>query len=144
MSKIKFDYTLGQVWKWLQKIEIAGKFKEAVRIRYKNNDLLYVNIASLHKISKYVGKEGTPPKLNKLGSDAWQNLKRKTKKRIKDIARDLIKLYAKRKSEKGFAFSPDSYLQIEMEASFLYEDTPDQAKASEEVKRDMESLITAY
>ncbi|PDH52163.1 MAG: transcription-repair coupling factor [Bacteroidetes bacterium MED-G17] len=134
---VHIDHGVGQ-FEGLQKIEIAGKFKEAVRIRYKNNDLLYVNIASLHKISKYVGKEGTPPKLNKLGSDAWQNLKRKTKKRIKDIARDLIKLYAKRKSEKGFAFSPDSYLQIEMEASFLYEDTPDQAKASEEVKRDME------
>lgn len=134
---VHIDHGVGQ-FEGLQKIEMGGRMQEAVRICYRNHDLLYVNIASLHKISKYVGKEGTPPKLNKLGSDAWQNLKRKTKKRIKDIARDLIKLYAKRKAKKGFSFSPDSYLQVEMEASFLYEDTPDQAKASEEVKADME------
>jgi transcription-repair coupling factor (superfamily II helicase) len=105
---------------------------------YKDNDLLYVNISSLHKISKYSGKEGTVPKMNKLGSDVWNKLKDKTKKQVKDIATDLIKLYAQRKSLKGFAHSPDNYLQTELEASFIFEDTPDQSKATIDVKRDME------
>ncbi len=135
---VHIDHGVG-VFQGLQKVEMAGRIQEAVRLSYKNDDLLYVNIGSLHKISKYTGKEGHQPKLNKLGSDAWSNLKRKTKKKVKDIARDLIKLYAKRKAEDGFAFSPDSYLQVELEASFLYEDTPDQAKATEDLKRDMES-----
>jgi transcription-repair coupling factor (superfamily II helicase) len=135
---VHIDHGIGK-FEGLQKIEMAGTMQEAVRISYKNNDLLYVNIHSLHKISKYSGKDGTEPSLNKLGSDAWQNLKRKTKTRVKDIARDLIKLYAKRKAEKGFGFSPDSYLMTELEASFMYEDTPDQAKAIEDVKRDMET-----
>jgi transcription-repair coupling factor (superfamily II helicase) len=112
--------------------------QEAVRILYKDKDLLYVNISSLHKISKYSGKEGTMPKLNKLGSDVWNKLKEKTKKQVKDIATDLIKLYAQRKSLKGFAHAPDNYMQTELESSFIYEDTPDQSKAVADVKQDMQ------
>ena len=132
------DHGVGK-YSGLQKIEVNGNLQEAVRIIYKDNDVLYVNINSLHKISKYTGKEGTVPKVNKLGSDAWEKLKNKTKKQVKDIAADLIKLYAKRKASQGFGFSPDSYLQTELEASFFYEDTPDQSKATADVKRDMES-----
>ncbi len=131
------DHGVG-VYSGLQKIEANGRMQEAVRIQYKDGDLLYVNISSLHKISKYSGKEGTVPKMNKLGSDVWNKLKDKTKKQVKDIATDLIKLYAQRKSLQGFTHSPDNYMQTELEASFIYEDTPDQAKASEDVKRDME------
>ncbi|MGB0850356.1 MAG: transcription-repair coupling factor, partial [Bacteroidia bacterium] len=134
---VHIDHGVGQ-FKGLQRMEMGGKMQDAVRLEYKNGDLLYVNIGSLYKISKYKGKEGTEPKMNKLGSDAWSNLKRKTKAQVKDIARDLIKLYAKRKAEKGFQFSPDTYLQTELEASFIYEDTPDQAKATEDFKKDME------
>jgi transcription-repair coupling factor (superfamily II helicase) len=132
------DHGVG-VYSGLQKIDVNGNMQEAIRILYKDNDVLYVNINSLHKISKYTGKEGTVPRVNKLGSDAWQKLKNKTKKQVKDIAADLIKLYAQRKASQGFAFTPDSYLQTELEASFFYEDTPDQAKATADVKRDMES-----
>lgn len=132
------DHGVG-VFSGLQKIEVNGNMQEAVRIIYKDNDVLYVNINSLHKISKYTGKEGHAPRVNKLGSDAWEKLKNKTKKQVKDIAADLIKLYAKRKASKGFAHLPDTYLQTELEASFLYEDTPDQAKATADVKRDMEA-----
>lgn len=132
------DHGVG-VYSGLQKIEVNGNMQEAIRIIYRDNDVLYVNINSLHKISKYTGKEGTQPKVNKLGSDAWEKLKNKTKKQVKDIASDLIKLYAKRKASQGFAHSPDSYLQTELEASFFYEDTPDQSKATTDVKRDMES-----
>ena len=131
------DHGVG-VYSGLQKIEANGKMQEAVRIQYKDGDLLYVNISSLHKISKYSGKEGSVPKMNKLGSDVWNKLKDKTKKQVKDIATDLIKLYAQRKSQEGFAHGPDNYLQTELEASFIYEDTPDQGKATEDVKRDME------
>lgn len=131
------DHGVG-VYSGLQKIDANGKMQEAVRIQYKDGDLLYVNISSLHKISKYSGKEGSIPKMNKLGSDVWNKLKDKTKKQVKDIANDLIKLYAQRKAQEGFAFSPDNYMQTELEASFIYEDTPDQAKASEDVKRDMQ------
>lgn len=131
------DHGVG-VFSGLQKIEANGVIQEAVRIVYKDNDLLYVNISSLHKISKYSGKEGTVPKMNKLGSDVWNKLKDKTKKQVKDIATDLIKLYAERKSHKGFAHSPDNYMQTELEASFIYEDTPDQSKAVTDVKADME------
>ncbi|MEP6615140.1 MAG: transcription-repair coupling factor [Ginsengibacter sp.] len=131
------DHGVG-VYSGLQKIEANGRIQEAVRIVYKDNDLLYVNISSLHKISKYSGKEGTVPKMNKLGSDVWNRLKDKTKKQVKDIATDLIKLYAQRKSLKGFMHSPDNYMQTELEASFIYEDTPDQNKATLDVKRDME------
>ena len=131
------DHGVG-VFSGLQKIETNGVMQEAVRILYKDKDLLYVNISSLHKISKYSGKEGTIPKMNKLGSDVWNKLKDKTKKQVKDIATDLIKLYAERKSHKGFAHSPDNYMQTELESSFLYEDTPDQSKAVTDVKHDME------
>ncbi len=134
------DHGVG-VYSGLQKIDANGKMQEAVRIQYKDGDLLYVNISSLHKISKYSGKEGSIPKMNKLGSDVWAKLKDKTKKQVKDIATDLIKLYAQRKSLEGFSHSPDNYMQTELEASFIYEDTPDQAKASEDVKRDMEKPI---
>lgn len=131
------DHGVG-VYSGLQKIEANGHIQEAVRIQYKDGDLLYVNISSLHKISKYSGKEGSVPKMNKLGSDVWAKLKDKTKKQVKDIASDLIKLYAERKAKDGFAHTPDGYLQTELEASFIYEDTPDQAKATADVKRDME------
>lgn len=123
----------------LQIIDNNGKKQEAIRLIYKNSDILYISIHSLHRISKYVGKEGTPPVLNKLGSKAWNTLKNKTKTRVKDIARDLIKLYAKRKDSKGIQYSPDTYLQDELEASFIYEDTPDQLKATIDTKQDMEA-----
>lgn len=123
----------------LQKIEVEGKMQEAIRLFYGDRDLLYVSIHSLHKISKYNGKEGKEPKIYKLGSDAWKKLKQKTKKRVKEIAFDLIELYAKRRTLKGFAFAPDSYLQAELESSFIYEDTPDQSSATIDVKEDMES-----
>ncbi len=132
------DHGIGK-FAGLEKIEINGHIQEAVRLVYKDNDLLYVSINSLHKISKYIGKEGTEPRMNKLGSDAWERLKANTKKKVKDIARDLIKLYAKRKSQTGFAFSPDNYMQIELEASFMFEDTPDQSLSTADVKKDMES-----
>jgi transcription-repair coupling factor (superfamily II helicase) len=119
-------------------MEVKGVMQEAVRIIYKDSDILYVNINSLHKISKYTGKEGAPPKVNKLGSDAWVKLKDKTKARVKTIAFDLIKLYAQRKAQSGFAFTPDNYMMHELEASFIYEDTIDQAKAIADVKKDME------
>ena len=132
------DHGVG-IFSGLQKIEVNGRLQEAVRIFYKDSDLLYVNINSLHKISKYTGREGSIPKVSKLGSDAWQKLKEKTKTRVKEIAFDLIKLYAARKAQEGFAFSPDNYMQTELEASFIYEDTPDQSKATADVKKDMES-----
>ena len=130
------DHGVGR-YSGLEKIDINGHVQESVRLIYKNNDLLYVSINSLHKITKYVGKEGTAPKVDKLGSEAWKNLKRRTKKKVKDIASELIKLYAKRKASEGFAFPPDGYLQNELEASFIYEDTPDQLKATIDVKEDM-------
>ena len=123
----------------LEKINNQGKEQEAIRLMYKNGDLLYVSIHSLHRIAKYTGKEGNIPQLNKLGSNAWSNLKSKTKKKVKDIAKDLIKLYAERKSSKGFPFTPDTYMQTELEASFFYEDTPDQVKATTDIKKDMEA-----
>lgn len=132
------DHGVG-TYSGLQKIEVNGKVQEAVRIIYKDSDILYVNINSLHKISKYTGKEGTVPKINKLGSDVWNKLKEKTKTKVKEIAFDLIKLYAQRKAQQGFAHAPDTYMQTELEASFIYEDTPDQSKATADVKKDMES-----
>ncbi len=122
----------------LQTIEIGGQKQEAVRLNFKNNDIVYVSIHSLHKISKYLGKEGETPQLAKLGSDAWKQLKARTKKKIKDIAAELIKLYASRRAAKGHAFPPDDVLQTELEASFIYEDTPDQYKSTNDVKADME------
>lgn len=123
----------------LQKIQVEGKTQEAIKLVYADNDIVYVSIHSLHKISKYNGKDGTPPKIYKLGSNAWKVLKQKTKARVKHIAFNLIQLYAKRRLEKGFQYAPDSYLQNELESSFIYEDTPDQTKATAEVKADMES-----
>ena len=132
------DHGVGK-FSGLEKIDVLGKTQEAIRIVYSNNDLLYVNIHSLHKISKFVGKDGTPPTINRLGSNTWQKAKQKTKSKIKEVAFDLIKLYAERKSKKGFQFLPDTYLQTELEASFIYEDTPDQLKATQDVKKDMEA-----
>lgn len=132
------DHGVGQ-FSGLETIDVNGKPQEAIRLIYKDGDVLYVGIHSLHRISKFTGKEGTAPKLNKLGTQAWATLKNKTKKKIKELAFDLIQLYAKRKSEPGFAFNKDTYLQNELEASFMYEDTPDQFKATQAVKEDMES-----
>ena len=123
----------------LQKIQVEGKTQETIKLVYADNDIVYVSIHSLHKISKYTGKDGTPPKIYKLGSNAWKVLKQKTKARVKHIAFNLIQLYAKRRLDKGFQFAPDSYLQNELESSFIYEDTPDQTKSTAEVKADMES-----
>ena len=123
----------------LQKIQVEGKTQEAIKLVYADNDIVYVSIHSLHKISKFNGKDGAPPKIYKLGSNAWKVLKQKTKARVKHIAFNLIQLYAKRRLEKGFQYAPDSYLQAELESSFIYEDTPDQYKATQDVKNDMES-----
>ena len=122
----------------LEKIEVNGKMQEAIRLVYRDNDILYVSIHSLHRVAKYSGKEGEPPKVHKLGSGVWATQKAKTKAKVKDIAKDLIQLYAKRKAQKGFAFSSDNYLQNELEASFIFEDTPDQLKATLDIKKDME------
>ena len=131
------DHGIGK-YAGLQKIDIEGKTQEAIKLIYGDRDVLYVSIHSLHKISKYNGKDGAPPRLYKLGSSAWKALKQKTKARVKQIAFNLIQLYAKRREAVGYAFAPDSYLQKELEASFIYEDTPDQSKATLEVKQDME------
>ena len=131
------DHGIGK-FSGLEKIEVNGKMQEAIRLMYKGNDIMYVNIHSLHRIAKYSGKEGSEPKINKLGSGVWQKTKAKTKSRMKALAYDLIKLYAKRKEARGFAFSPDTYLQTELEASFMYEDTPDQFTTTQDIKDDME------
>ncbi|HUW93911.1 MAG TPA: CarD family transcriptional regulator, partial [Bacteroidales bacterium] len=123
----------------LEKIEVNGRTQEAIKLVFKDNDILFVGIHALHRISKYKSKDASPPRINKLGTGAWQKLKQATKKKVKDIARDLIKLYAMRKATGGFAFSPDSYLQRELEASFIYEDTPDQLASTKAVKEDMEA-----
>ena len=123
----------------LQKIDVEGKKQEAIKLMYGERDILYVSIHSLHKISKFNGKDGAPPKIYKLGSGAWKKIKEKTKSRVKKIAFDLIQLYAKRRTEKGFQYGPDSYLQHELEASFIYEDTPDQSTATDDIKKDMEN-----
>lgn len=123
----------------LQKIDVEGKKQEAIKLIYGERDVLYLSIHSLHKISKFNGKDGKPPKIYKLGSNAWKNLKQKTKTRVKEIAFNLIQLYAKRKLEKGFQYNPDSAMQLELEASFIYEDTPDQSTATADIKNDMES-----
>lgn len=122
----------------LEKRDVNGREQEAIRLVYRDDDLLYVSIHALHKISKYSGKEGTPPPISKLGSQEWETKKSKAKKRVKDIAKELIELYAKRKSAPGYAFSPDGFLQAELESSFMYDDTPDQGKATEDVKKDMQ------
>ena len=131
------DYGVGR-FAGLEKVEVNGSLQEAIRLIFRDDDLLYVSIYSLHKIAKYAGKDGTPPIMSKLGSPDWDNKKSRIKKQVKDIAKDLIGLYAKRKAAPGFAFSRDTILQIELESSFIYEDTPDQAKATADAKRDME------
>ncbi len=134
---VHVDYGVGR-FAGLEKVDISGKMQEAVRLIFRDDDLLYVNIHSLHKISKYSGQEGSTPSMSKLGSPEWENKKSRVKKQVKDIAKDLIALYAKRRSAKGYAFTHDSVLQIELESSFIYEDTPDQAIATADVKADME------
>jgi transcription-repair coupling factor (superfamily II helicase) len=131
------DYGIGK-FAGLERKDVDGRQQEAIRLVFRDDDLLYINIHSLHKISKYTGKEGTPPPISKLGSGEWENKKNKVRRQVKDIAKELIELYAKRKTAPGFQFSPDGFLQAELESSFIYEDTPDQAKATEDVKRDMQ------
>lgn len=123
----------------LEKKNVNGREQEAIRLVYRDDDLLYLSIHSLHKISRYSGKDGAPPVISKLGTQEWENKKTRAKKRVQDIARELIELYAKRKSAPGFAYPPDGFLQAELESSFMYEDTPDQARATEDVKKDMEA-----
>lgn len=123
----------------LQKIDVEGKKQEAIKLVYGERDILYLSIHSLHKITKFNGKDGKPPKIYKLGSAAWKNLKQKTKSRVKEIAFNLIQVYAKRKLEKGYQYHPDSHMQLELESSFIYEDTPDQITATADIKADMES-----
>ena len=137
---VHIDHGIGK-FAGLVKTEVNGKMQEAIRLVYKDNDSLLVSIHSLHRISKFKGKEGTEPNINKLGTGAWQKMKSRTKAKVKDIAKELIALYARRRSEHGFAFSPDTYMQTELEASFIYEDTPDQEKATIAVKLDMEKPI---
>lgn len=131
------DYGIGR-FAGMETINSNGKQQEVIRIVYRDNDLLYVNIHALHKIAKYAGKEGTPPTMSKLGTGEWEAKKSKVKRQIKDTAEELIKLYAKRREVKGFQFSPDTYLQIELESSFMYNDTPDQRKSTDAIKEDME------
>lgn len=135
---VHIDHGIGR-FAGLVRLRIGEKVQEVIKLTYLNNDSVFVSIHALHKISKYKGKEGDSPQLNKLGSGAWERVKERTKSKIKDIARDLIKLYAQRQQEQGFAFSKDTYLQTELEASFMYEDTPDQIKATRDIKADMQS-----
>ena len=134
------DYGVGR-FSGLEKVTRDGHSQELIRLIYKGGDVLYISIHGLHKISRYVGREGEAPQLNRLGSNTWQALKQRTKRHVKDIARDLIALYAKRRASRGFAFSPDGEMQAELEASFIYEDTPDQLKATIAVKHDMEEPV---
>ena len=136
---VHIDHGVGRFAGLVRMPGADGAMQEMIKLTYKNEDAVYVSIHALHKVSKYKGKEGEPPRISSLGTGAWEKLKECTKKKIKDIARDLIRLYSQRKEEKGFAFSPDSFMQHELEASFVYEDTPDQLRVTQEVKRDMES-----
>ena len=135
---VHIDHGIGR-FAGLVRVPNGNSTQEVIKLVYQNDDVVFVSIHSLHKISKYKGKEGEPPRISKLGTGAWEKIKERTKTKIKDIARDLIKLYSQRKQEKGFKYSPDSFMQHELEASFLYEDTPDQSKATHDVKADMES-----
>jgi transcription-repair coupling factor (superfamily II helicase) len=137
---VHIDHGIGR-FGGLMTTDVNGKRQEMIKLLYKDDDMIFVSIHSLHRISKYKGKEGEQPRINKLGSGAWEHLKERTKKKVKDIARELIQLYARRRAEQGFRFAPDSYLQQELEASFIYEDTPDQTKATADVKQDMESEL---
>jgi len=135
---VHVDHGIG-IYQGLAKMDMQGREQEVIKLLYKDNDALYISIHSLHKISKYVGKEGAPPTIHRLGSGVWERTKERTKSRVKDLVINLVKLYASRKTNKGFCFSPDCYLQTELEASFIYEDTPDQLKTTNEIKKDMES-----
>ncbi|MDE6418365.1 MAG: DEAD/DEAH box helicase, partial [Duncaniella sp.] len=135
---VHVDHGVGR-FAGLLRTDVNGRTQEMIKLVYANDDIIFVSIHSLHKLAKYRGKEGVPPKVNKLGTGAWNRLNARTKSKLKDIARDLIRLYAARREQKGFAFTPDSYLQHELEASFIYEDTPDQLSATKAVKADMES-----
>ena len=135
---VHIDHGVGR-FAGLLRTNVNGRIQEMIKLTYQNDDIIFVSIHSLHKLSKYRGKEGVPPKINKLGTGAWNRIKEKTKSKLKDIARDLIKLYAARKNETGYSFSPDGYMQQELEASFIYEDTPDQLTTTAAVKADMES-----
>ena len=137
---VHIDHGIGQ-FSGLHKIEVNGKEQEAIRLSYNGGDVLYVSIHSLHRISKFTSKEGTQPKINKLGTATWAKTKAKTKSKVKQIAYDLLQLYAKRKASEGFAYTPDSYLQHELEASFMFDDTPDQHEATKAVKEDMEKAM---
>ncbi|MDE6490774.1 MAG: DEAD/DEAH box helicase, partial [Muribaculaceae bacterium] len=135
---VHVDHGVGR-FAGLVRTNVNGSIQEMIKLTYLNDDIIFVSIHSLHKLAKYRGKEGVEPRINKLGSGAWNKVKERTKSKLKDIARDLIRLYAQRKEETGFSFSPDSYMQQELEASFIYEDTPDQLTATQAVKADMES-----
>ncbi|MCR4994191.1 MAG: transcription-repair coupling factor [Bacteroidales bacterium] len=135
---VHVDHGIGRFGGLIRVPQADGHMQEMIKITYDHEDVVYVSIHALHKVSKYKGKEGEPPRISRLGTGAWERMKERTKSKIKDIARDLIRLYSRRREEKGFKFSPDSYLQHELEASFLYEDTPDQLKATNDVKADME------
>jgi len=137
---VHIDHGIG-TFGGLVRTDVNGKTQEMVKMIFQNGDFIFVSIHSLHRIAKYKGKDSEPPKISKLGSGAWERLKERTKAKVKDIARDLIRLYARRKQEKGFAYTPDGYLQHELEASFIYEDTPDQLRATNDVKRDMEAQL---
>ena len=134
---VHIDYGVGR-FAGLDTVDVGSNKQEALRLVYRDDDLLYIGLHSLHKISKYSGKEGEPPSINKLGSPEWENKKKRVKRKVKDIAKDLIELYAKRKAANGFSFPPDDYLQAELESSFMYQDTPDQSVATSDVKEDME------
>jgi len=134
---VHIDHGVGR-FAGLIRVPNGNSTQEVIKLIYQNEDVVFVSIHSLHKVSKYKGKDGEPPRLNKLGTGAWEKMKERTKTKIKDIARDLIKLYSQRKDEKGYCFSPDSFMQHELEASFIYEDTPDQLKTTQDVKQDME------
>ncbi len=135
---VHVDHGIGRFGGLIRVPQPDGRMQEMIKITFDHDDVVYVSIHALHKVSKYKGKEGEPPRISRLGTGAWERMKERTKSKIKDIARDLIRLYSRRREEKGFAYSPDSYLQHELEASFLYEDTPDQLKATQDVKADME------
>ncbi len=135
---VHVDHGVGR-FAGLLRTDVGGRTQEMIKLVYANNDIIFVSIHALHKLAKYRGKEGEPPKVNRIGTGAWARMKERTKSKLKDIARDLIRLYAERKQQKGHAFAPDSYLQHELEASFIYEDTPDQLTATQAVKADMES-----
>ena len=135
---VHVDHGIG-IYQGLAKMDMHGREQEVIKLVYKDDDTLYISIHSLHKITKYVGKDGAPPTIHRLGSGVWEKTKERTKTRVKELVINLVKLYASRKTNKGFSFSPDSYLQTELEASFIYEDTPDQLKTTNEVKHDMES-----